>query len=400
VGPAMWIGMWDPERDDAALLEACAVSLEGAGARVRRTTHDDGRAMVVVDHYPALCPPGEDLAVEPPRDASNLGGGLVATALRMPWFDEQPEPAAAWARFLEAIGRLLADVQPLLVACPVELGVDELPDPDPADADGLFRTGWVDPDRLDPPRREAFDRALRDGPRTELAGGWWWSADPDRDPAHRGAADGSGLSRAIYAAWTGDAVPAAPLPVMTAADASASEPQLWWWAADRADGQLLADVAAWAEREGYHQGDVELGTEGAPGWFPVIVSLGWGADPAGGLASLRRAVAAVRPSWAALQPESGLLVPGVDLEIPASGVLEHVWVGHDWIGGRLDRLAQVLDGAHREELAGGTLFVTDPGLSPQGRFADWARDPEARWDRLVEAAVVLAEAARASREPP
>jgi hypothetical protein len=394
----MWIGLWDPERDDRELLEACAASLAGAGARVRRATGDDGRAMVVVDHYPALCPPGEELAVEPPRDAANLGGGLVALAVPLPWLDEQPDPAAAWARFLDALGRLLADVQPLLVACPVELGVDELPDPDPADADGLFQTGWVNHRRLDPRRREAFDHALRDGPRAELAGGWWWSAHPDRDPAGRGAADGRGLSRAVYAAWTGHAAPEPPLAEVV--EEAAGEPQLWLWAADRDDHQLLADVAAWAERAGYQPGDVELGTEGAPGWLPVIVSLGAGTEPATGLARLRDVVGAVKPSWAALQPESGLLVPGVDPDIPSTGVLEHVWVSHGWIGGHLDRLAEVLDGAHREELAGGTLFVTEPGLLPRDRLAGWAGDPEVRWDRLVEAAMVLAEAARASRQPP
>lgn len=177
-------------------------------------------------------------------------------------------------------------------------------------------------------------------------------------------------------------------------------PELWFWAADRSDEQLIADVRSWATREGHPPDDVGVGPNGLPGWFPVVLELGEDVDAATGLVPLRRAVAAVHPSWAALLPESGIAVPGLAPDIPSTGVLPNVWVNDAWIDGQRERLLHVLEGAHREELAGGVLIMTDQDLVPDGRFADWCYDPAARWDRLVDAAAVLAAAARASRPGP
>ena len=400
-GPSLWVAVWDPDRDDEGLVDALATALERAGAKVRRARRD-GEPLALFQRYQAFGPPGEELAIEPARPGGGPGG-LVQFAVDVAFFEEHPKlkPAKAWGRFRDGLGRLLGEVRPLLAVCAVEFPVDELPDPPPETAEHLFRTGWVNPERLDEQRRRAFERALDGGPVSELAGGWWWSADPALDPAGLGAADERALTRALYQAWTERPL-LASLGEEPAAHSGPLAPcELWFWAADRDDEQLLADVRAWAEGEGHGAGTVGLGSNGAPGWFPVTLSFGDDAEPAAALAALRQAVARVQPSWGALLPESGIAVPGLTPDYPSTGVLPNVWVQRDWIGGeRLERLRTALDGAHAEELAGGVLLVTMPELLPEGQFAEWCRDPAARWDRLVDAAAILAEAARASRPAP
>jgi hypothetical protein len=399
--PYFWIGLWDPDRSDDQLLEACAAFLERQGARVNRIITEDGESAVQFSHYQALCPPDDDMLVEPGREDGGPGG-LVQIVVPVDYFDEHPrlKPAKAWARMRGALERLLADVRPLLMVCPVELPVDELPDPPPEISELLFDVGWVDPNRLDDRRRRAFDEALRGGPRAEVAGGWWWSADANLDPSGRGVEDAHALSRAVYSAWTGDAAPEPAEDEGWPSDMPTGLPELWFWSTDRDEDQLAADVSTWAVSEGLPPESIKVGPNGEPGWFPVVSELDPAEDPKTGLERLRRAVVSVRSSWAALLPESGIAIPGLTPDIPSTGVLPNVWVSDAWLSDRRVRLEAVLDGAHREALAEGVLLVTDPALLPDGRFAGWCYDPAARWDRLVDAASVLAEAARASRARP
>jgi hypothetical protein len=396
----MWVGLWEPDTTDAALLEACAASLERAGARVTRGTDDAGSPYALCRRYEALCPPDDELVLEPGR-LSGGPGGLVALILPVDHFDQHPKlkPAKAWARMRRALERLLADVRPLLVACPIELSVEDLPAPPPEAAGLLFVTGWVAPDRLDSGRREAFERALRNGPRAEMAGGWWWSAHPDLDPAGRGAPDAEALSDAVYEAWTGQgAPPVSPAPEALPAGGPWGAAELWFWDAGRDDDQLLADAVAAALTEGLDSASVDLGPNGAPGWFPVVISLDGHQSLSDGLELLRRWIGVLMPTWGALLPESGIAVPGLTPEIPSTGVLPNVWVNGAWTADDLGRrLLATLEGAHREDLAGGTLLVTDPMLVPGAELAEWCHDPEVRWDRLVDAAALLAALARSSR---
>ena len=117
-----------------------------------------------------------------------------------------------------------------------------------------------------------------------------------------------------------------------------------------------------------------------------------------GLELLRRWVSVLRPTWGAFLPDSGIAVPGLTPEIPSTGVLPNVWVSGTWTADDLGRrLLAILDGAYREDFAGGTLLVTDPTLVPGAELAEWCHDPDARWDRLVDAAALLAALARSSR---
>ena len=70
-----------------------------------------------------------------------------------------------------------------------------------------------------------------------------------------------------------------------------------------------------------------------------------------------------------------------------TGVLVNPWVSRDWAGAELAELETALAGAHREELAGGVLWVTEPGLADLPD-ASWA-DRDTRWDRLVDVAAIL-----------
>jgi hypothetical protein len=172
-----------------------------------------------------------------------------------------------------------------------------------------------------------------------------------------------------------------------------------FWAADRDDEPLLADVRNWAAANGYEPDTVELHSDlgGAPGWLPVRLPLDPDAVPTLWLDALRAAVAAVQPSWGALKLGSDFGVPGLDPTFLTTAWLENVWVRHDWIGDRLAGLTRHLDGAHRETLSGGTLFVTNPRAVPSEQLADWCSDDDTLQNHLSHAAGILGLAARASR---
>jgi hypothetical protein len=130
----------------------------------------------------------------------------------------------------------------------------------------------------------------------------------------------------------------------------------------------------------------------------VVVRFGGDHPLSEGLELLRRWIRILTPTWGALLPDSGIAVPGLTPEIPSTGVLHDFWINGTWTADDLGRrLLATLDGAHREDLVDGTLLVTDPALVPGEVLAGWCYDPEARWDRLVDAAALLAALARSSR---
>lgn len=392
--PYMWIGIWDPDADDLTLLEKCGDSLQRAGARVRTERGPGGGVSVGVSRYKALAEPGETVEITASRPDGGEGG-LVEFVVSCDYFDSAGvSDPVAWGRFREALARLIADVRPLIVVCPVECAVDELPDPPEDAAYDLFQTGWVDPTRLAPSQRSAFARALDGGPKAELAGGWWWSEYAPLDPGGRGSENSDTLSQALYEAWTGRGVGAREVPTADL-DLPMALTEVWLWSSERDERELVRQAVAWATSVKVDVEGIAVGPNGEPGLFPVTVELEAGDQR--GIELVRRIAADLGPSWVAFMPESGLAVPGLTPEIPSTGVLFNFWVADAWIGAdALGELDSILAGAHRETLAGGTLFVTDPSTLLDGRFADWCRDPAARWDRLVDAAAVLARRARAT----
>jgi hypothetical protein len=132
---------------------------------------------------------------------------------------------------------------------------------------------------------------------------------------------------------------------------------------------------------------------GEPGWQAIVCELAPGAA-AHGLDLVRRTAGTVGASWAALQPAGGLAVPGMDPDLPMTGVLVNPWVSRAWAGEALPELEAVFAGAHREEVADGVLWVTDVRLADVPD-PSWG-DDDTRWDRLVAAAEVLGRVARRS----
>ena len=103
------------------------------------------------------------------------------------------------------------------------------------------------------------------------------------------------------------------------------------------------------------------------------------------LQDLRKAVVTVEPDWAALQPRGGFAVPGLDPDLPASGVLDHPWVRRQWIGDRAAGAAGGAGSGHPRAVGDGLLFVTarDP-RAPQTGATPWVSSDE-RYAAVVEA---------------
>jgi hypothetical protein len=384
-GPYLHVGLWDPDRDAAALREAGRTYLLIAGADVdavgRRWAIGPGTALTADDRGAWL----EEL----PRE----DGGLVQLVLELG--ELEFAPPEEWRNLLLAALDLVSGVRPLLATVALEEPPDALPDPDWVAASGLFSAGWVDVARCSNVRRLRFERLLESGLAVEYGGGLAWGLTavlrPEDAPRVAGIAPWLAAA-AAYEAWTG--VAADPQPDLPPPDPDddpgAPVPQVWWWSQGEDPDAVRSRVADVLPEPV----EARVDASGDPGWQAVIADLERG-EAATGLDLLRASVDAVRPSWAALQPSGGLAVPGMDPELPMTGVLVNPWVSREWVGDELPELDRVFSGAHREEFGDGVLWVTDPRLADVPDTS-WG-DDDVRWDRLVAAAEILGQVARRER---
>jgi hypothetical protein len=387
-GPYLHVGLYDPDRDAAALREAARTYLLIAGADVEpvagRWTVGPGTALTADDRGAWL----EEL----PRDEDGDSGlmQLVAELGELEF-----APPADWRDLLLGALDLVSGVRPLIATVAVEEPPDALPDPDWQAATGLLSAGWVDVERCSAVRRLRFERLAQSGLAVPYGGGLAWGLTAVVRPEEAARAAGIGpwvAAAAAYEAWTGraaDPEPDLPSPSPDE-DPAAPVPQVWWWSQGEDPATVRSRVAGLLPEPV----EARVDTSGDPGWQAVIADLERG-EAAAGLELLRSSVAGVRPSWAALQPAGGLAVPGMDPDLPMTGVLVNPWVSREWAGAALPRLDRALSGAHREELGDGVLWVTDPRLADLPD-ASWS-DDDVRWERLVEAAEILGELARQER---
>ena len=99
-------------------------------------------------------------------------------------------------------------------------------------------------------------------------------------------------------------------------------PELWFWHHDLDEDDLVDRVAT-----ALPQYEVEYDEMAQERWRPIVAYPPAGVtDQESLLQDLRKAVVTVEPDWAALQPRRGFAVPGLDPDLPASGVLDHPWV--------------------------------------------------------------------------
>ena len=384
--PYLHLGLYDPGRDGAALREAARVHLMLAGAEV----DNSGAAWEVRSGTP-LAAAGRRawLEVLPAGDA-----GLVDVVVELG--DLVLEPPGARHDLMLAALDLVAGVRPLLATLAEEEPPDGLPDPGWPEASNLLVAGWVDQAQAGAARRIRFERLAEAGVAVPYADGLAWGLDDvvrPGEPSRTAPVPPWVVAAGAYEAWTGREadVPQPEPPPRPEDDPATPVPQLWWWSQDEDPAAVRDRVAA------VLPGDVPSWVDPAagPGWQAVITHLGRG-RAAAGLDLLREGVAAVRPSWAAVQPAGGLAVPGMDPDLPTTGVLANPWVSRGWAGADLPDLETALTGAHREEVGDGVLWVTDPRLA-QLPDASWA-DDDVRWDRLVAVAAILSRIAhRAGR---
>ena len=136
-------------------------------------------------------------------------------------------------------------------------------------------------------------------------------------------------------------------------------------------------------------------------WRPIVAYPPAGVtDQESLLQDLRKAVVTVEPDWAALQPRRGFAVPGLDPDLPASGVLDHPWVRRRWIG---DRLAELRVGAWipsrpKRSATGCSSSPPETPAAPQTGATPWVSSDE-RYAAVVEAARILGEVAVDAVDP-
>jgi hypothetical protein len=383
--PYLHLGFYDPRRDGESLREAARVYLAIAGADVGPPSWRLGPGTALAgDDRPATL---ELVAVE--------RGGLAQLVVSLG--ELAGAPRDAWVAMYTAALDLAAGVRPVLATIAVEEPPDGIVDPSWPGSSRLFEAGWADPERFGPAQRLRFANLAAAGIVTPYGGGLAWGVDevlrpgrPRDDDWRRRRA----LAAAVFEAWTGRAAPPPaddPHPAPDAAPDAAPDvavPEVWWWTQDGEPENLRERLAA----ELPEPVKPYVGP-GDPGWQAVVCELAPGAA-AHGLDLVRRTAATAGASWIAVQPAGGLAVPGMDPDLPMTGVLVNPWVSRAWAGEALPQLEAVFAGAHREEVADGVLWVTDTRLAD---VADpsWG-DDDTRWDRLVAAAGVLAQVARRS----
>lgn len=342
----------------------------------------------------------------PPVLAAVDGSGLDATVTR--WhphleravvginvgfadYEGDDEAAALeWDELARKLSAIVEAVQPSIALLGINVGGGDLPE-DSWDATCMaWHTGFVRRNSLDARRTAAFEQLVTRGHAFALGHGIAWGPRGLLDPEGRNKGSEGDVAGLAYAAWTGRPVPKPPPPVEPIDLMDVNLPTLWFYdpRVDPLDlltgveATLLEDFSVWID-------DYD------PEWTKVV------ARPPEELTDqdvlldhLRSVARAVHPAWAALMPIRGFFIPGVDLDVPESGNLDHVWVHDDWIGSRRDDLRAALVPVEGERVGAGELFVTatDP-RAPGGATSPY---PEGeRFGRLREASRVLGEVARA-----
>jgi hypothetical protein len=381
---AVHCGMYDGDRSTETLLAETARAAQRAGL---------GAAV------------GADLVAVPHQGT----GGLVDLRVRYP--DLAPELREPWTALGSRLAEVITSVKPAIVGISQEPETELLPTMTRESARSLLDVGWVRESTLAPAQHEAFEslrhrrwvRRLGDG--LAWGSGRMWSLT---DGILRG--DDEDVTAAVFEAWTG--TPAGPRTPAEEPEpdldlAAGSEPvdqdemnelnppELWFWHHDLDEDELVRRVAS-----ALPQYEVEYDEDARERWRPIVAYPPTGlTDQESLLQDLRKAVVTVEPDWAALQPRRGFAVPGLDPDLPASGILDHPWVRREWIGNRLAELESALDAVAPEPVGNGLLFVTardprSPGAAP-GVFPSFA----VRYPAVVEAARILGEVAVDAVDP-
>jgi hypothetical protein len=387
-GPLMSVGFWSATDSELALFDRLMQALEGQGAAVTRY---DQRAAHVQDH-PCFAPSGETGDIEVLQCAY---GSLVEIAWSIGSIDHQPW--SAWDAVRRSVVPLITAVRPTLAVVAEESSNEPLPDPDWVQASSLFTAGWVDTQTCTVKQRASFLRLKDAGWAIEIDSGIWWNSWRELSgDASANLPKRRDLAAAVYQAWTGRIAPPAEPGAATSHTAEDMAPrQLWFWSHDHPANELAQRVERAVRPRGL---SAYVWDFGQPSPWPFVIArfMPQGRSIAELLDDLRAVVGEVGPSWAGVQPKGGFLMPGPEVEHPAMGMITHPWVSRRWIGSELPRLEEVLAGSHREEIAGGILWVTDPSLAPGTEFTDAWLDEDEHFERLSAAADILGQAARRS----
>jgi hypothetical protein len=340
-------------------------------------------------------------------------GGLVD--LRIEYSDLAPELRRPWREMGARLVNVITYVEPAIAAVDQDLAPELLPVMTWTDARTLLAVGWVREGTLTPEQQLAFEALRRRRLVRRHGGGLVWGSGPMWSLTNgilRG--DGEDVTAAVFEAWTG--TPASPRtpapdplagmvfesnPFLPEAEVDQEElnrhnpPELWFWHHALDEEDLLCRVAT-----ALPQYEVQYDEDESERWRAVVAYPPAGrTDQESLLQDLRKAVVTVEPDWAALQPRGGVAVPGLDMELPASGILDHPWVHRQWIGNRLPELEWALEPVAPEPVGNGLLFVTtgdprNPGAG-HGAFPTSA----ARFAAVVETARILGEVAVDAVDP-
>jgi hypothetical protein len=175
VAPYLFVGLADLLRDDEALLDAVAAAYPPR--RVSWSRYGGSRTMLTISRTAF----GHPIDVYGARENPD-NRGLVMFTVDVTDTDVADDRTVQriFRKVTDAALDLAASVRPMLLAMPVEFGVDDLLDATPDEASALFGSGWACVDRMDQRRAAGFRRALADTEHREAAGGVYWSgASPE-----------------------------------------------------------------------------------------------------------------------------------------------------------------------------------------------------------------------------
>jgi hypothetical protein len=390
-GLSLYVGFWDGATSSVEVLDRVCAHLERVGASVMRTNPWGAS----VRNFGPFVDDGETAGIHI-IDPDRTSDGLIQLVTSIDEINDSPR--ARWRPFLQQILDLVQEVSPALAVVTVDWPVDELPNPDWDAAKMMLDTGWVNPNKLNSTQRVAFDNLVRRGLASRIGQGIWWSTWDDLNPAEEPMVHPRRLFLAdVYRAWTGRQSPEEldwDEPDRLTAEEMAPR-QLWFWSADIPAERLCSRV-----QDAVSPFDLtaRVADYGLSDPWPIVVAQ---FEPTGRsveklLDDLRAVLGEIGPSWAGVQPQSGVVMPGPDWIEPATSVVTHPWVSNSWIGKDRPRLEATLAGCHREIVADGVLWVTDPDLMPDSRFAETWYDSRERFERLSAAADILGQAARRS----
>lgn len=390
--PYLSLSLWDPVRGNRNILDSIKDFATGRGGEIVGADDES----IIVKRFPTA---GlrRDYATRVEIVSFSHGDEQVEVTMPLGEYAESTSNVdpVAWRPLATDVLALIQEISPAIAAVGYDFSAASLPSPNFEDVYQAIIGGWIDLRRCSEQQRSAFDALIqRNIASREGNGAWWCTWSPLNLAAMPSNVGRLEASAAIYEALSGNEAPEEPQhpePIEIV-----DLPQLWYWRPDAevevftrvvSDALKPLNLEPWIRFDDYPIGWLTgcAEVEAKDALTPAL------------LRQFRRTLEVIRPKWAGIISSNVDWPLGVILEELGESIgppIADLWVDRSWAHPILPDLESLFQGAHREEIANGILWVTHASLVPDA--VDRPGTSEEIRNRELEIAATLGRAVRQS----